>query len=332
MKTLLPFLVILFIFGHSEAKKVKFSVDMTGYTISPMGIHVTGSFQEVAGFPGGDWQPDTSPLTNETGTEIYSIVVDIPAFALYEYKFINGDQWYETEFVPVESRVGYEFNDNRWVWIDSLFNDTTMVGPIVFSGNAPQGKVLLRLLVDLAGEGMIDQNGIHVAGSFQGWNADENYMYNFDGTIFEKILWLDPGVYEYKFFNGNSSGYSEVVPGACQQNGNREISIYTDSVADIVCFSGCGPCVAGIADMSATKPVSTVHPNPSCNDEGFMITSNNTFSKVIITDISGRIIQTSEYTQTISCMNHTDPLPKGLYFIFIYYENNRINSHKLIIH
>ena len=87
-------------------------------------------------FRKGDWASNTTTLTQEGSTEIYSIVVDIPAFAKYEYKFLNGDQFYEAEFVPI-IRVGYNFNDNRWIYVDSLANDTTFVGAILFAGNAP---------------------------------------------------------------------------------------------------------------------------------------------------------------------------------------------------
>ena len=117
-----------------SAKKVKFEVDMTDQAISTYGVHVSGDFQTLAGYSGGDWQPGTTPMTNEPGTQIYSVVVEIPAFAKYEYKFLNGDQWYDVEFVPMESRVGYNFNDNRWIFVDSITNDTTTTYPILYSG------------------------------------------------------------------------------------------------------------------------------------------------------------------------------------------------------
>lgn len=87
-------------------------------------------------------------MVRECSTAIYSIVVDVPAFHKYEYKFVNGDLFYGTEFVPLESRVGYEFNDNRWIYVDSLDNSVTDIGAIVFSGNAPAGQKLVRFLVD----------------------------------------------------------------------------------------------------------------------------------------------------------------------------------------
>src|SRR6185436_15682419 len=153
MKKILFIFLFLLVAGISVAKKVKFAVDMTGQVLNVTGVHIGGDFQTLAGFAGGDWMPGTTPMTQETGdTNIYSIVVDIPAFTKYEYKVINGDQWYEAEFVPLESRVGYNFNDNRWLWVDSLSNDTTFVGALLFSGNAPAGLKLLRVVVDMQNE------------------------------------------------------------------------------------------------------------------------------------------------------------------------------------
>ena len=132
MKKIISTALLLSIFAMNvSAKKVKFAVDMTGQIINTTGIHISGDFQTIAGFPGGDWASNTTPLTQEGTTDIYSIVVDIPAFAKYEYKFLNGDQFYEAEFVPVESRVGYNFDDNRWIYVDSLADDTSFVGQYI---------------------------------------------------------------------------------------------------------------------------------------------------------------------------------------------------------
>ena len=69
--------ITLFFFSFtcfSFAKKVKFAVDLTGQPISPNGVHITGDFQEIAGFPGGDWTSDGTPLTQEGTSSIYSII------------------------------------------------------------------------------------------------------------------------------------------------------------------------------------------------------------------------------------------------------------------
>src|SRR5207248_6349550 len=112
MKKFLLFALTLFSLSTALAKKVKFAVNMTGQTINTLGVHVWGDFQVAAGYT-SDWAPNLTLLTQEAAdTNIYSMIVDIPAFAKYEYTFLNGDQGYDAEFVPQESRVGYNFNTN----------------------------------------------------------------------------------------------------------------------------------------------------------------------------------------------------------------------------
>ena len=164
MKKLLLSITILLTSLCLSAKKVKFAVDMTGQTISAFGVHIVGDFQEAAGYP-LNFDPAATPLTQEGSTNIYSIIVTIPAFTKYEYLFVNGDQTYEAEFVPDESRVGYNFVDNRWLYVDSLANDTTFVGAILFSGNAPAGLSLVRYKVDMNNALPVSPNGIHVGTS-----------------------------------------------------------------------------------------------------------------------------------------------------------------------
>ena len=90
-------LALVFNTGFVFAKKVKFAVDMTGQVISPNGVHISGDFQTEAGYP-TDWDAEATTLTKEGSTNIYSVTVNIPAFRKYEYKYVNGDKFYEVEF------------------------------------------------------------------------------------------------------------------------------------------------------------------------------------------------------------------------------------------
>ena len=124
-------LSLLFCANMGFAKRVKFAVDMTGQTISPNGVHISGDFQTEAGFP-TDWDSESTVMNKETGSDIYSVTVNIPAFRKYEYKYVNGDKFYEVEFVPEKSRVGYDFSDSRWIYIDSLSDDVTLLPKLLF--------------------------------------------------------------------------------------------------------------------------------------------------------------------------------------------------------
>lgn len=325
MKKLL-LIAVLFISTAAYSKKVKFAVDMTGQTINVTGIHVAGDFQTLAGFPGGDWASNTTTLTQEGTTDIYSIVVDIPAFAKYEYKFINGDQFYEAEFVPEYSRVGYNFNDNRWLYVDSLADDTTFVGAILFGGNAPAGQILLRTLVDVSSIMPVSTAGVHVAGTFQGWDPASTTMYSFGSNVYEVISYAVAGTYEYKFFNGNTINDAEVIPGPCTVNSSRSIVLVADTILPTMCYGSCSICVAAVAE--ANPSTFSVFPNPSDNQTCISFRENGV-RQVRISDINGKLKRSYNAVSGNRIIVSRDDLNSGLYIIQVS-DGSSLSTGKLI--
>lgn len=69
------------------------------------------------------------------------------------------------------------FVDNRWLYVDSIQNDTTFVGAILYGENAPYGYNLTRFIVDLSNETSgINVNGVQIAGTFNSWNTSKNRL------------------------------------------------------------------------------------------------------------------------------------------------------------
>jgi hypothetical protein len=264
MKKLLLSLMAVATLGVVQAKKVKFQVDMTGQTISANGVHVAGNFQAAAGAP-GDWSPGATALTNGGSGNIYSVVVDIPAGKYYEFKFINDNNWGAgEEQIPaiskVESAANGGSNGNRWIYIDSLANDTTVLPAIMFGGSAPAGKVAVRFAVDLQTQASVNPNGVYIAGNFQGangasgdWKPNETRMSALfpmsatNGKVFEYIAYIDTNsTIEFKYLNGNDWPFNESVPSACQVGGGNQNRTYTAGNTSMalakVCFGACAAC------------------------------------------------------------------------------------------
>lgn len=326
MKKTLLLSVFTLLLQIGFSKKVKFAVDMTGQTISAFGMHVSGDFQEAAGYP-LNWESNSTPLTQEGTTDIYSIVVDIPAFNKYEYKFVNGDQFYDAEFVPEESRVGYNFNDNRWIYIDSLNNDTTFVGAILFGGNAPAGLNLARFKVNMAGIN-ISTDGVRMAGTFQSWNPMKLRLYSFEPDIYEVICYMASGNYEYLFFNGYFA--NENVPSTCAVNGNRPLQSTADLVLDPVCFNTCTVCFTGIQDISYNENMFTVSPNPASTSITVTFNTTNQRANLILTDATGRMVWNAIYSG-MPLMVNTKNFTPGVYIIQSSSETGNSFRKKLII-
>ncbi len=315
MKKVLLFIFITLCFSSVYAKKVKFAVDMTGYELNTAGIHVAGDFQKALGLP-KDWIYDMTKLTKEKAdTNIYSIVVDLPAFKKYEYKFVNGDQDYQIEFVPVESRVGYGFVTNRWIYVDSLANDTTFVGAIRFEGNAPKDLNLLRFKVNMKDLASIAKEGVHVAGNFQAWNPENTILYSFGNKVYEIISYVKPGTYEFKYFNGNTLAKNEVVPAACAKNGSRFVNVGADDALELksVCFSDCIDCkISSSAEDLYTKTALNISPNPI--GIGFYLKDILPNTELNITDINGRFVFSNTINENTYFIDG-QYFESGIYFI-----------------
>jgi hypothetical protein len=296
------------------AKKVKFSVDMAGNTASQNGVHVMGDFQIAAGYA-DDWAPDQTKMVQEGITTIYSVIVDIPAFSMYQYRFVNGDQGFEAETVPAGSMLADPYVHNRWFYADSLDNTITDIGAILYEKNAPADKFLLRFRVDMTKQ-FPATNRPHVEGNFQSWNTTTTALYAYNDTMYQYIAYVTAGTYEFKYINGNAAADVETVPSPCATAGNRSVVVSADVVLDPVCFSFCKSCenVDGILKHTPHKKL-TLFPNPS--DEYTLLQFNDSEPShtVLITDITGKIVRDYERSGSPELQIDREQLNSGLYFI-----------------
>ena len=314
MKKNILFILALIISSFIYAKQVKFSVDMTDETVSPDGIHVMGDFQIPAGYA-ENWSPDATQLMKEGSTNIYSIIVNIPAFRMYQYRFVNGHLGYEAEYVPTESRLFPPDFDNRWLYVDSLDNTVTDIGAIKFGKNAPAGKFLLRFNVDMMKEMPLTTRP-HVEGSFQNWDPAITALYAYNDTVFQYIAYVDAGMYQFKYVNGNATNKAEVVPTACATSGNRSIHVTADVVLPVVCFSSCSACngTTGMPDQGGPSKI-TLFPNPSMDGALLQFNDGDLNHTVNVVDITGKTVRSYNNYSKTELRIERDVLEAGIYFI-----------------
>jgi hypothetical protein len=336
MKNLLILLAVFFSANSAGAKFVKFSVDMKGTPVDSHGVHVTGDFQDEAGFP-ADWDPGTTAMTKEVSdTNIWSVVVNIPAFRHYEFKFINGIFGYQVEFVPWQSRVHQILNDSRWIYVDSLGSDTMEFGAIRFAGNAPFGKYLLRFYVDLQNEASIDTvDGVHVGGNFQGWNAATTRMYSFDGNVFQHITYIDSTPLtpqqEFKYANGNATGDYESVPNPCANgSNNRGVYVIGDSVLPVVCFSACEACTPAAFDLPVKLESFMVYPNPAGQFIRVRPGENVVVERFWLMDAKGSVVMEKEISGQGEFTIVRPEGNGGMYFFKVIYDNGTVSTTQVV--
>jgi alpha-amylase len=330
MKRIYSLILVLSILSMNVAiaRKVKFAVDMSDETISSSGVFISGDFQKAAGL-GEDFAAFT-PLTREGTTNIYSIVVDVPAPAKYEYTFLNGSQWYFVEAIPSESGVSYDFDNYRWMYVDSAGSDTLSLGAVKFSGNAPANKYLVRVLVDMQNQ-TVSANGVHVAGSFNNWNTTDIRLYNFVDKIYEGIAYMPAGENQFKFYNGNALLSTETVPVACASNSSRTITVSADVVKDVVCYAACSKC--GSSAVPTVRSTTSVRLYPSMATTYAVLKMSQSLINytVSVSDFSGRQISTYTGINGDTFTIPRENLPSGVYFVrTATSDNSLVSVNKLI--
>jgi hypothetical protein len=229
---------------------VTFNVDMTGSMVDANGVHMAGNFNDV-NYDGTaenaaylNWNPSAIALADQ-GNGIWSVTLNLVA-ERYEFKFINGNDWPMAEDVPAACQVEVNGNDNRF-WSVSGLNATESM-TVCYESCAACGENTIRFRVDMTQEGAgVNPAGIFVAGDFQGWNPAGSQLIDPDGNgTFEGYFSIGAAsAANFKFINGNDWAFEESIPVDCNVSGNRNLAVSdANTVADVICFSACGPCQA----------------------------------------------------------------------------------------
>lgn len=319
----------------SFGKKVQFNVNFANNPAfavpTAAGAHIMGDFQMLLGAP-GNYDPGYNPMVQDAvDTNIWRLTVDLPAHQKYEFIFLFGDQSYEIEVPPVESQVGYNFNEYRWFYLDSISTDTLKLPAIIFGANAPTGYYLIRMLVDMQNEN-VSPNGVHIAGGYQGSNPASDQCYSFIPNVYEEIGYMLPGMQHYKFVNGNTNADAESVTGSCAMGNMRMITASQDIILGKACFGSCDTCLpVGVSELNLQEYV-TVYPNPVTTQFEIQFTdASSTYHHVAIADMNGKILRKHLYKYGSRVVLQRENLTSGMYQLLVMDDRNHRGSMKLMI-
>lgn len=259
-------LITLFLSEEVQARKIRFSVNMTGQAISPNGVRVAGNFRDVnydaiIENPSqlNNWDPTANAMSNGGTGNIYSITLDLIDNIAYEFKFLNGNTWLNDENVPFVAQVSNGGNTNRWVFVPAG-TDTFALPPFGFSQAAPIGKKAIFANVDASNT---NKSLMMFSGaSFNGFIETRITNYQgggvFAGDIFRAVFYPDSGtIVTYKFLNG--LGGWEDVPLTCGNGSiynDRVVIADFDKVIPTVCFNACSACKYPIQATDTSQYVS----------------------------------------------------------------------------
>lgn len=236
----------------AQAKtKVTLKVDMKNTTVDKV-VNLAGDLMEKAGL-GANWSPQIAgnELKDDDKDGIWEITFDIEP-GTYAYKFVNGDGGWEE--VPGACASG----GNRRLVVGSTAVTQQFCFGTCDDKCAQVTDVRVTLRVNMKNE-TISPDGVHVAGSFQGFNPGATKMSDDDKDgIYEVTLTMKNGTYGYKFINGNAWGKDESVPCSCIKGNNREIVVpFTNQpvVSQVVCFRSCTNTCPATDDTEVTFSV-----------------------------------------------------------------------------
>lgn len=308
-----------------NAKSVMFRVDLGDRACNSTGVHISGSWAP------GDWSATLTPMQNEPGTTIYSVVIDLPAGKQYEYKFLNGDQWYDSEFVPTESRVLYDFNDNRWVYVDSLDEETLRLAPVLFAGNAPQDKYLVRFRVDMTYKPDDLNKRITFFTPREGWDVYTSRMYSFADNIYEGLCYLPSGDIGYYF---SIDDVMETVPSDCKAgegDNYRYFHVGKDTMLPAYVFSSCVDINTLPAEERVSGETVQVAPIPSgASDVSISASGESRIVGLQIIDSQGNTVLNDILVPSVSITLLRSNFSAGVYLARIALSNGKVTTTKII--
>jgi hypothetical protein len=235
--------------GACGLNSVRFRVDMSAEeVISPNGVHVAGEFQ--------NWDPAATAMQDDNGDDVWETIASFDTTGMgdsFSFKFINGNSWTNPS-ENIEDESCSDSFGNRTIVLSSeneiLFGDVTTGAAACYGAcGSCVSPTEVTLRVDMTTQEAVSINGVHVAGSFQGWQPGNTALNDEDGDgIWEITLGMAPGEYEFKFINGNDWGGggegnidNELIVGECAADGtdNRALSVGNDNLVYEVCYNSC---------------------------------------------------------------------------------------------
>lgn len=290
-----------------QPRNVTFRVDMKNETVSPNGVFLAGSFN--------NWSPTATPMT--ANGSIYSATVIINAGTSVQYKFLNDSSFTGAESVPPACGVSDGFGG-----FNRIFNVTedTILPAVCFTlcdtcpVQLPTSKVTISVLTHGV---QVSPQGMHVAGTFNGWNFTQHQMTLVSPNTYRITLdWPKGQQILYRFSTTNGVGGQELVTGPCGFLGSRNLTVpNNDTTLPDVCFNRCDlVCQSISVAENALSGIQARYQSGVITLTG--LPGAGTPVWISMADISGRQIVQSQFHSTGEWMHPMD-LSSGVYLMRI---------------
>jgi hypothetical protein len=298
-----------------QYSNVTFQVDMN---------KVTQSFTtpEVNGF-WNNWCGNCNAMGDPDGDNIWTVTLPLEVGSYQEFKY-SADGWSIQEMNdPTASCTnGNATYTNRVLTVPA--SDTTL--PVVCWSSCDACSIEVTFNVNMAWEvanGAISADGIHVAGSFQGWSPSTTEMTDPDGDGIYSVtveMPLDQDLF-YKFINGNDWAAAEASGdlAACGVSDgfggyNRASSVgNADTSLSVVCFTKCYDCAVSIDEALGTI---NLFPNPTTGAFTMERSELSGNIEVTVIGLQGQMLRHTKWAAGQSELNiDLSDLAAGVYMV-----------------
>jgi hypothetical protein len=294
---------------------VTFQVDMNKVTQGFTTPEVNGTWN--------NWCGNCNAMSDPDGDNVWEVTLPLEQGTTVEFKY-SADSWTIQEMNdPTASCTnGNATYTNRVLTIPAA--DTVL--PVVCWSSCDACSIEVTLNVNMAWEvanNAIDSNGVHVAGSFQGWSPSTTEMTDPDGDGIYSVtveMPLNQDLF-YKFINGNDWAMAEASGdlAACGVSDgfggyNRASSVgNADTIFDPVCFTKCYDCAVSIDEALGTI---SLFPNPTTGAFTMERTELAGDIEVTVIGLQGQLLRATEWTAGQSELNiDLSDLAAGVYMV-----------------
>ena len=197
-----------------------------GEDISPLGVHVNGSFVNWTTFV---------PLQDWDNNNIWETTITTATADPIQYKFINGNDWATPELIE---NVGAPCGDgqNRLL---TITDPNTVVPVFCWNSCDPCSQpVAVTFQVDMNASCADTSPGVNLMGTLTNWDTGMPMSDDDGDGVWTLTLNLSAGNYFYKFRIGT-------VPGVGWEGiGDRQLTVVADTPQELpaVCYNSAEPC------------------------------------------------------------------------------------------
>ena len=294
---------------------VTFQVDMNKVTQGFTTPEVNGTWN--------NWCGNCNAMSDANGDNIWEVTLPLEQGSSIEFKY-SADGWSIQEMNdPTASCTnGNATYTNRVLTVPA--SDTII--PVVCWSSCDACSIEVTFNVNMAWEvanNAIDSNGVHVAGSFQGWSPSTTEMTDPDGDGIYSVtveMPLDQDLF-YKYINGNDWAMAEASGdlAACGVSdgfgGYNRLSTAgnADTSFAAVCFTKCYDCAVSIDEALGNI---SLYPNPTAG--AFTLERSELAGdiQVSIIGLQGQLLINTEWTAGQSELNiNLSDLAAGVYMV-----------------